>query len=196
MLCADKRSINTDTGEIASEDESKIEKWSPKTAVGYVGSPGLAKRIISAVHAMVNETGIDKYSVEEIGNMMIQCYYALMDMDKDVPRDIVAIIVVAGRMSNGKMGVAISTLTNGIADFEIYEGDDSIKTIILEPNDVPEGACYQMFEEAIMETQNARFLFTDPVEMYHRRTVVKVSERSKQVGPKADYIYIGKQEGK
>ena len=192
VLCADKRQIKNDTGEIVSDDATKIEEWSPVIAVGYAGIAGLAKRIMIAAHAMINETGIDRCSVEDIGNLMCQGYYALMDMDKDVPRDALAIIVVAGKMANGKMGISIATLTKEIADLEIYEGDGSVKTIILEPNDIPEGKCYQLFNEAVMDIQIARFLPGDPVEMLHRRAVVKISEYSKQVGPKADFIYIHK----
>lgn len=72
VFCTDKRQINNDTGEIVSEDVTNIEKRSPLINVGYVGIAGLAKRIMNAAYAMVNETGVENYWVEDIGNLMCQ----------------------------------------------------------------------------------------------------------------------------
>lgn len=188
ILCADKLAMNLETGE--SFTTKKIEQWSPTIAVGGIGCFALDEMIISGVRQHVKESGLDNFTLEEIAEAFGQCYYAIVETYSDMPKDAHAQFVVAGKLSNGKVGAIQIMVRNDEADMEIIEARDMPATIIFAPEDLSNEDCNQLLTKAIRNTAGKKNNTRDIMEAVHRKAVRYVSEHSKYVGPKADYIVI------
>lgn len=133
---------------------------------------------------------MDNFSLEEIGDLFSQAYYAAKDENPNMPESIFAQFIVAGVLSSGKLGAAQIVIENGEADMEIIEASAKPATIIFGPGDISDEECNQLLQKAIMNSKNKRTHQKDLLEVVHRKAVRYVSERSKFVGPKSDYIFI------
>lgn len=187
-LCADKWKTILETG--VKEETTKIEQWAPTIAVGGTGNAVLDELVISTVRNYVNESGIENFTLEEIGDLFGQAYYAAKDEYTDMPERIFAQFIVAGVLSSGKIGAAQIVIDNGEADMEIIEASLAPKTIIFGPGDISDEECNVLFQKAIRNTKNKNTHQRDLLEVVHRKAVRYVSECSKFVGPKSDYIII------
>ena len=187
-LCADKWKTILKTGE--KEETTKIEQWSSGIAVGGTGNAVLDELVISTVGDYVKEHGIENFTLEEIGDLFGQAYYAVKDENPEMPENIFAQFIVAGVLSGEKLGAAQIVIDNGIADMEIIEAMEVPATIIFGPGDISDDECNQLFQKAIRNSKNKNTYQKDLLEVAHRKAVRYISERSKFVGPKSDYIFI------
>lgn len=187
-MCADKQVNNMKTGEVYIDAATKIEKWTHNIGIGQCGSQELSGIILDAVRGVIDETGIDNYTLEEIGNLVCQAYYAAEE-EYNVPKAVVAKIVVVGRLSNGRPGACSILATNGEADIEIVDGQGGAVTLIFEPDDMTSEECNALFTKAVKLTKNKKDK-RDPIETIHRKAVRYVSEQSKLVSHKSDYLFF------
>ena len=190
ILCADKLVTNAITAEVQHESANKIELWSPTVAVGGTGSKDLSDLIISNVHKYVHEIGLDNLTLEELADLFAQCYYATREVYTDMPRETLGKFMVAGKLSSGKIGAIQILVSNDVAETNVIEASEMPVTIIFAPTDVTDEVCNQLFQKAIRNTRNKNTHHRDLIEATHRKAVRYVSEHSKFVGPKSDYIVI------
>jgi len=189
-LCADKQETNMRTGEKNISAATKVEKWSPEIAVGWCGNSDLANIILTAVKGYVGENGLDNFTLEELADWFAQTYYAARDEYQDMPANIVAKFVVAGRMPNGNFAAIQIIDGNDVADVEIFEARPTPITLIFEPEDLSSEVCNNLFSKAITNSKNKNTHGQSMLEAVHRKAVRYVSEYSKYVGHKSDYIII------
>jgi hypothetical protein len=191
FLCADKMTTNPQTGEVVSDRATKIEKWSSTLAVGGVGDAMLDELVISGVHHQVKEKGLHNFTLEEVADLFGQCYYAVREVYANImPKDASAQFIIAGKLSNGKLGAARVFCCDDTADMEITEAKNIPSTMVFGPGDITDGECNELFIKAALKTPNKKVHQRDQIEIAHRKAVRYVSERSKFVGPKSDYIVI------
>ena len=190
VLCADKLTANAVTGTFESDSVRKIEKWSPTIAVGGTGSKALYDIIISSVHDHVKGIGFDKFSLEEIADLFGQCYYAIREAYTDMPKDALGKFIVAGKLSNGNVGAIQVKVANDEAEADVIESTEMPITLIFAPADMTDDECNQLFQKALHNTKNKKTHNRDLIEAVHRKAVRYVSEHSKFVGPKSDYIVL------
>lgn len=192
-LCADKLAVNMITGEANPMPIRKIHSWSPKVAVGGTGNATLDELIISTVHQHIKGNGgIATFALEEIADLFCQCYYAAVETQANMPKDVYAQFVVAGKLSNGNLGIFDILVKDNIADMELYEAKAMPATLILPPVDMTQDECNRLFQKAINNTKNKKKNKHGIMEDIHRKAVRYVSESSKYVGPKSDFIVITK----
>lgn len=190
-LCADKLSVNMQTGESDPVPFRKIHSWSPTVAVGGTGNAVLTELIISGVHQYVKANGgINEFSLEEIANCFCQCYYAAVETQTNMPKDTHAQFVVAGKLPNGNLGMFDIFVKDDSADMELYEAKAIPSTLIQVPTDMTRDMCNQLFQKAISNVKNKKMSMQGMMEEAHRKAVRYVSECSKYVGPKSDFIVI------
>ena len=190
MLCADKLATHSKTGEAQTELVNKIEQWSPTIAIGGTGIKTLRDIIISGVHGFVEENGIDNFALEEIADLFGQCYYSSRELYPDMPKEARAEFVIAGKLSDGHMGAIQVIVGNDEADIETIVSNGMPTTLIFAPADMSHAECNELFQKAIRNTLNKNTHQRDLLEAAHRKAVRYVSERSKFVGPKTDYIVL------
>ena len=189
MICADKQATNMRTGEISTT--TKTERWAPFMAVPWAGNGTLGKMIADAVHGFAaQEKRIADYTVEEISDMFCQCFYAAKDEYPDMPAGIVVKFIIAGKLENGKLGVGSIYANDEGPDLEIYEGKPMPSTVIFAAEDMTDDECNQLFQKAIVNCKNQKTHQRNLLEMVHRKAVRYVSERSKFVSHKSDFIEI------
>lgn len=190
FLCADKFAATSITEEAHTALVSKIEKWTPTIAVGGTGNLTLCDLIKSAVRAYIKENGLDTFTLEEIADLFAQCYYAVVDTRDDMPQGVHGEFVVAGTLSNGKLGVIQVLVADNTADVETFEATETLQTLIFAPADMTNDECNQLLKRAIRNANKKKPGHQDFFESAHRKAVRYVSECSKWVGPKSDYIVI------
>jgi len=191
MLCADKQATNMKTGEICIDGVTKIERWAPYMAVGRAGNKQLGDLVVSAVHSVVDENGGPAtYTVEDMSDLVCQGFYAIKDEYTDMPSGLSAQFVVAGKLANGKLGIGSIYADDKGADLEIYEGKEVPSTVIFAPEDMTDEECNQLFQKALINSRNKKSPHGNPLETIHRKAVRYVSEQSKYVGHKSDFILI------
>ena len=190
ILCADKLATHSETGEAQTELVNKIEQWSPSIAVGGTGIKTLRDIIISSVHGFVEENGINNFTLEEIADLFGQCYYSSRELYADMPKEARAEFVVAGKLSDGHIGALHIDVGNDEADIETIVSNGMPTTLILAPADMSHAECNELFQKAIRNTLNKKTHQRDLLEAAHRKAVRYVSEHSKFVGHKSDYIVI------
>ena len=78
------------------------------------------------------------------------------------------------------------------ADVELYESKAMPVTLIQPPADMTCEECNQLFQKATFNVKNKKMSKLGIMEEIHRKAVRYVSEHSKYVGPKSDYIVIAK----
>lgn len=190
ILCADKLATHSKTGEAQTEPVNKIELWSPTIAIGGTGIKTLRDIIISGVRGFVEENGIDSFTLEEIADLFGQCYYSSRELYKDMPKEARAEFVVAGRLSDGRVGAVQIVVGNDEADLEVIVSNGMPTTLIFAPTDMTHAECNELFQKAIRNTRNKNTHQRDLIEAAHRKAVRYVSEHSIFVGPKSDYIVL------
>lgn len=194
MLCADMQSTNMKAGEVHDSAVTKVERWAPYMAIGWAGNAALASAIVDAVHHVAEENGISGYTVEEMSDMFCQCFYAAKDEYTNMPAGLSVQFMVAGKLSNGNLGVGSIYANDDGPDLEIYEGTNLPSTTIFAPEDMTNDECNLLFQKAIANTRNKHTHQRNPLEMIHRKAVRYVSERSKYVSHKSDFVLITLQE--
>jgi len=190
VLCADKQVTNMGTGEAQVNVATKIEKWTPSIGVGWAGNAALADIIISAVKGVVGKTKINSFTLEDLADLFAQAYYAARDEYPDMPADAIAKFAVTGRLSTGKLGIIQIIDGNDIADTEVFEAQPHPITLIFDPEDLSSEECNQLLTKALVNTRNKKTYGQDLLETAYRKAVRYVSEHSKYVGPKSDYLII------
>lgn len=197
ILCADKQVTNMQTGEVKSDGATKIEKWSSSVGVSCCGNGALCEVILNAVRRYVaEEGGVDNFDLEDIADFFAQAYYAAVEEYSNMPSNIISKFIVAGKLSSGKVGVIELLLKDGIADAESIVAKELPVTLFHEPEDMSGEECNLLFQKAIAYTKKNNKYHQDPSESIHRRTVRYISERSKFVGHKSDYLVIRPQDTK
>ena len=187
LLCADKLAANRYTGEAQKMPVNKIERWSPTLAIGSVGTMNLCRILVSSVHSYVKDGGFESFSLEEITDAFAQCYYAAYETVLDMPVDARAEIIVAGRRPNGKLAVAQIMVSNNEADVEVYEANESTKTLICAPADMTHDECYFKAVGSVNKKSVGQAAYMEAV---HRQAVKYVAEKSAFVGPQSDCVMI------
>ena len=121
---------------------------------------------------------------------MLLPYYAALDEYDDIPDNVVAKFVVAGKLPNGKLAAIQVLDINGDADAEVIEATACPRTLIFAPDDISDDACNQLLSKAIANTKKQKFYGQSLVETSLRKAVRYISEHSEYVGPKSDYVII------
>ena len=130
--------------------------------------------------------------LKEIADLFCQCYYAAVETQTNMPHDIHAQFVVAGKLPDGNLGVYDILVRDDTADIELYESKVMPATLIQSPADMACDECNQLFQKATFNVKNKKMSKLGIMEEVHRKAVRYVSERSKYVGPKSDFIVITK----
>ena len=151
------------------------------------GNLGLGELIRSTVHNYITENGISNFGVEEIADLFAQGSYAAVE-DDDAFSSVVSKFIVAGTLSNKKMGAIVVRVGEKVADNEVYEASNIPATLILEPEDLSADECNILFGKAL-KSVGGKYL-KNPLESIHRRAVRNVSEHSNFVNKDSDYILI------
>lgn len=107
-----------------------------------------------------------------------------------MPSYISSKFVVAGRLSSDKNGLIEILVKEGAADVEIIEDTGHPRTLFHEPDDLSGEECNMLFHKACTYINKNNKYHQDPIEAIHRKTVRYISERSKFVGHKSDYLVI------
>ncbi len=192
-LCADKLQVNMQTGEAAPIPVRKVYSWSPSVAVGGTGNGTLTELIISGVRQYIQTNGgINAYTLKEIADLFCQCYYAAVETQTSMPKDIYAQFVVAGKLPDGSLGLFDIFVKDNTADVELYESKAMPSTLIQPPADMTCDECNRLFQKATFNVKNKNMSKLGIMEEIHRKAVRYVSENSKYVGPKSDFIIITK----
>lgn len=190
ILCADKLATHSKTGEKQVAPVNKIEQWSPTVAIGGTGIKTLCEIITSGVRGFIEENGLDQFTLEEIADLFGQCYYSSRELYPDMPKEARAEFVIAGKLSDGHIGAIQVIVGNDEADIETIVSNGMPTTLIFAPADMSHAECNELFQKAIRNTLNKNTHQRDLLEAAHRKAVRYVSERSKFVGPKTDYIVL------
>ena len=107
-----------------------------------------------------------------------------------MPKEARAEFVVAGRLSDGRVGAVQIVVGNDEADLEVIVSNGMPTTLIFAPADMTHAECNKLFQKAIRNTRNKNTHQRDLIEAAHRKAVRYVSEHSIFVGPKSDYIVL------
>lgn len=190
ILCADKLATNSKTGEQQKKLVSKINQWSSSIAIGGTGTMELCEIIKSTVYGYIGKDNISDFTLEEIADCFCQCYYAVGELYSDMPKEAFAEFVVAGKMSNGRVGVIHICVGNNEAETDVVVSNNTPTTLILAPADMTDFECNLLFQKAIRSASNENLIQDVGLEIAHRRAVQYVSEKSRFVGSKSDYIII------
>ena len=184
-LCADKR--RTDSTGAVKDDMTKIEKWSPSVAVGISGNLTMGEYIRSSVHRYMAETGIENFGAEETAELIIQSYTSKIGAESELS-SLVTRFVIAGKLSDKKLGAIIVKVSSGTFEKEVYEADKVPATLILEPDDLSANECNELLAKALKNVEG-KYL-KNPLESIHRRAVRNVSEQSNFVSKDSDFLLI------
>lgn len=192
-LCADKLMVNMQTGEASPMPVRKVYSWSPSVAVGGTGNGTLTELIISGVHQYIQANGgVKVYTLKDIADLFCQCYYATVETQTNMPQDAYAQFVVAGKLPAGNLGLFDIFVKDDTADVELYESKAIPSTLIQAPADMTCVECNQLFQKATFNVKNKKMSKLGIMEEIHRKAIRYVSENSKYVGPKSDFIVITK----
>ena len=192
-LCADRQRTSSITGEVQIDAVTKVEKWSPTIAVGGCGNLAVCETVLDAVKGYLKENHPTDITLEEIADLFGQAYYAACDEFEEYSSDsMLSEFVIAGELSDGEFGVVRVTLRGGAAESDTFEAKETPGTIICEPPDVSNEECNDLLRKAILNTKSQKKLYHDLMETAHRKAVRYVSERSKFVGHKSDYVLLTK----
>lgn len=191
-MCADRQTSNAFTGEVLKEDTTKIKKWSSTIAVGGCGYAKLSESVMDYAPICIEENGgLGNYALEEIGELFCELYRAAFDDVPEMPQNINAQWAIAGRLSNGTLGVIQVFVQNGKIDKDIHIGTPTPKTLIFGPGDISDNECGMLYAKAMRFFQTKKPKHNmDIQEAIHRKAVSYVAERSRFVGSKSDYLTI------
>ena len=190
ILCADRQRTSSVTGEVQVDAVTKVQKLSPEIAIGRCGNLGLCEIIFSAVQDFLKNNENENLSIEDLADLFCQYYHIVRDENNDILDNIVSIFILAGKLSSNKLGAIIVTLGNNTTDTKIVESSEIPVTIILEPPDVSSEECNQLFNKATTYIKKNNKYHQDLLEATHQKAVRYVSEQSKYVGYKSDYVCI------
>ena len=155
-MCADRQRTSTFTGEEQVDAVTKVESLSPSIAIGRCGNLWLSDLVLSIVKGTIEETGIDNVTTEEVADLFCQAYQFAREEDPEITDAMGIRFVVAGKLSNGELGVIVVSLGNGGKGMEMLENRQIPGSHICEPPDVSEDECHQLLSKAISNTKNKK----------------------------------------
>ena len=115
-MCADRQRTSTFTGEEQVDAVTKVESLSPSIAIGRCGNLWLSDLVLSIVKGTIEETGIDNVTTEEVADLFCQAQQFAREEDPEITDAMGIRFVVAGKLSNGELGVIVVSLGNGTFD--------------------------------------------------------------------------------
>lgn len=190
-MCADRQRTSSITGEVQIDAVTKIEMLSPSIAIGRCGNLWLCDLVREMVMSAIEDEGIQNITMEDVANLVCQAYQFARESDEaDIPDELAIRYVVAGKLANGRLGVILVTLGNGGKGQELLEMREVPGSTVCAPPDMTDEECNELLSKAIANTKSKKKLYHDAIETAHRKAVRYVSERSKYVGYKSDYIFF------
>lgn len=191
-LAADTQATNITTLKPEPGEIHKIYQWSPYVAASGGGNYFLYKTIINSMYEAIHLAGTE-YILEDLGELAVEAYKLVRENYDFVTDEDYAKIAFAGTLSNNQLGiitVEIDGPNTSVNTFDISEQP----VVIVRPEDLSKEETFELFKKATHDTVNDDYYknlaHIDMVTKSLRKAVRYVSEHSKYVGRKSDYLVI------